>query len=84
MVCPITQGDHNNYHGTTTTNTTVLRPFVRDYPSKPVPEETPSSVFYGAREDNRGRRNDNPAGRKNYNGTKTKMLCPITVTKNYN
>jgi len=26
--------------GTTTTATTVLRPFVRDYPGEPVPEET--------------------------------------------
>jgi len=26
----------------TTTTTTVLRPFVRDYPGKPVPEETPT------------------------------------------
>jgi len=25
--------------GTTTTTTTVLRPFVRDYPGEPVPEE---------------------------------------------
>ena len=25
---------------TTTTTTTVLRPFVRDYPGEPVPEET--------------------------------------------
>ena len=26
-------------HKTTTTTTTVLRPFVRDYPGEPVPEE---------------------------------------------
>jgi len=27
---------------TTTTTMTVLWPFVRDYPGKPVPEETPT------------------------------------------
>jgi len=27
-------------HGLTTTTTTVLRPFVRDYPGEQVPEET--------------------------------------------
>jgi len=28
------------YYATTTTNTTVLRPFVWDYPGEPVPEDT--------------------------------------------
>jgi len=28
------------YSDTTTTTTTILQPFVRDYPGEPVPEET--------------------------------------------
>jgi len=38
--------------------------FVWDYPVEPVPEETfmPSSGFYGAGEDNRGRHTDSLAG----------------------
>ena len=31
--------------------TTVKWPFVQDYPGEPVPEEMPSSGFYGAGED---------------------------------
>jgi len=31
---------HTLYCLTTTTTTTILRPFVRDYPGDPVPEET--------------------------------------------
>jgi len=46
----------------TITTTAVLWPFVWDYTGEPVPEETSSSGFYGTREDNRGRRTDNPAG----------------------
>jgi len=51
---------------TTTTTTTVLRPFSRDYPGEPVPEEEIFSWtlgLYGAREDNRGRHTDHPDGR---------------------
>ena len=46
----------------TYTHTTVLWPFLPDYPGEPVPEEN-SSGLHGAREDSRGRHTNNPAGR---------------------
>jgi len=47
-----------------TYNTTVLRPFFRDYPGEPVPEDIFFLLyFYGAREDIRGRHTDHLAGR---------------------
>jgi len=48
--------------------TTVLRPFFRDYPDEPVPEE--KFWTFGARKINRGRHTDHPAGR---HSTQTKQ-----------
>jgi len=43
----------------TTTNRTVLRPFFRDHPGEPVPEEN----FWTSWCKNRGRHTNHPAGR---------------------
>jgi len=45
----------------TYTHTTVLWPFLPDYPVSRCQKKT-SSGLHGAREDNRGRHTDNPAG----------------------
>ena len=51
-----------NTEGSTHTYTQpFLRPFFRDYPGEPLPEE--NLDFYGAREGNRGRHTNCPAGR---------------------
>jgi len=39
-LCTVNNGTDNSSNKITTTTTTVLRPFVRDYPVEPVPEET--------------------------------------------
>jgi len=46
----------------TTTTTTVLRPFFRDHPCEPVPEENLDFMVQG--KINRGRHTDHPAGRR--------------------
>jgi len=65
-VLPIRSINDRTVHDTQThTHTTILLPFVWDYPCKPVPEETLlHAVFwvYDAGEDSKGRWTDNPAG----------------------
>ena len=50
------------YGWVTTTTTTVLRPFFRDHPGEPVPEEKLLDFMVQGKI-NRGRHTDHPAGR---------------------
>jgi len=70
----------NLLHFVFTTTTTVLRPFIRDYPGELVPEETfpCHSGFYGAGDDNRRRYTDNPAGQSHL-PVITVLLTVMTV-----